>query len=115
MSLPVLAPTLGAVGLLMAFVLYHYVVAQPSGSGAMTEIAEAISTGAMTFLRREYSILVWFIVAVAVLLSLAIGMRTALAFVSGALCSMLAGYVGMKAATKANVRTAEAARSIGRD
>ena len=115
MSLPVLAPTLGAVGLLMAFVLYRYVVAQPSGSGAMTEIAEAIRTGAMAFLRREYSILVWFIVAVAVLLSLAIGTRTALAFVSGAVCSMLAGFVGMKAATKANVRTAEAARNIGRD
>jgi K(+)-stimulated pyrophosphate-energized sodium pump len=113
--LPVLAPTLGAVGLLIAFVLYRYVVAQPSGSGAMTEIAEAIHTGAMAFLRREYSILVWFIVAVAVLLSLAIGTRTALAFVSGAVCSMLAGFVGMKAATKANVRTAEAARSIGRD
>ena len=115
MSLPVLAPTLGAVGLLIAFVLYRYVVAQPSGSGAMTEIAEAIHTGAMAFLRREYSILVWFIVAVAVLLSLVIGTRTALAFVSGAVCSMLAGFVGMKAATKANVRTAEAARSIGRD
>jgi len=114
-SLPVLAPTLGAVGLLIAFVLYRYVVAQPSGSGAMTEIAEAIHTGAMAFLRREYSILVWFIVAVAVLLSLVIGTRTALAFVSGAVCSMLAGFVGMKAATKANVRTAEAARSIGRD
>ncbi len=115
MSLPVLAPTLGVVGLLLAFVLYRYVVAQPSGSGAMTDIAQAISTGAMAFLRREYSILVWFIVAVAVLLVLAIGRRTALAFVAGAVCSMLAGFVGMKAATKANVRTAEAARSIGRD
>src|SRR3984893_9871501 len=81
----------------------------------MTEIAEAIHTGAMAFLRREYSILVWFIVAVAVLLSLVIGTRTALAFVSGAVCSMLAGFVGMKAATKANGRTDEAARSIGRD
>ena len=115
MSFPLLAPTLGAAGLLMAFVLYRYIVAQPSGSGAMTEIAQAIHTGAMAFLRKEYSILAWFIVAVAVLLSLAIGARTALAFVSGAVCSMLAGFVGMKAATKANVRTAEAARSIGRD
>jgi len=114
-SLPVLAPTLGVVGLLIAFVLYRYVVAQPSGSGAMIEIAEAIHTGAMAFLRREYSILVGFIVVVAVLLSFAIGMRTALAFVAGALCSMLAGFVGMKAATKANVRTAEAARGKGRD
>jgi K(+)-stimulated pyrophosphate-energized sodium pump len=115
MSFPLLAPTLGAAGLLMAFALYRYVVAQPSGSGAMTEIAQAIHTGAMVFLRREYSILVWFIVVVAVLLSFAIGARTALAFVSGALCSMLAGFVGIKAATKANVRTAEAARSTGRD
>ena len=115
MSLPVLAPTLGVVGLLIAFVLYRYVVAQPAGSGAMIEIAGAIHTGAMAFLRREYSILVGFIVVVAVLLSIAIGPRTALAFVSGALCSMLAGFIGMKAATKANVRTAEAARSKGRD
>ena len=115
MSLPVLAPVLGVVGLLVAFVLYRYVVAQPFGSGAMIGIAEAIHTGAMAFLRREYSILVGFIVVVAVLLSFAIGMRTALAFGAGALCSMLAGFVGMKAATKANVRTAEAARGKGRD
>src|SRR6266542_3397981 len=81
----------------------------------MIEIAEAIHTGAMAFLRREYSILVGFIVVVALLLSFAIGMRTALAFGAGALCSMLAGFVGMKAATKANVRTAEAARGKGRD
>jgi K(+)-stimulated pyrophosphate-energized sodium pump len=115
MSLPVLAPVLGLLGLLMAFVVYRYVVAQPAGSGAMTEIADAIEDGAMAFLRKEYSILVWFIVVVAVLLSLGIGARTALAFVSGAVCSMLAGLIGMKAATKANVRTAQAARTVGRD
>ncbi|MBF8287115.1 MAG: ppa [Candidatus Rokubacteria bacterium] len=115
MSLPVLAPVLGALGLLMAFVLYRYVVAQPAGSGLMTEIADAIETGAMAFLRKEYSILVWFIVVVAALLSLGIGTRTALAFISGAVCSMLAGFIGMKAATKANVRTAQAARTVGRD
>jgi K(+)-stimulated pyrophosphate-energized sodium pump len=115
LSLPVLAPVLGGLGLLMAFALYRYVVAQPAGSGLMTEIADAIETGAMAFLRKEYSILVWFIVVVAVLLSLGIGTRTALAFISGAVCSMLAGFIGMKAATKANVRTAQAARAVGRD
>jgi K(+)-stimulated pyrophosphate-energized sodium pump len=99
----------------MAFVVYRYVVAQPAGSGPMTEIADAIETGAMAFLRKEYSILVWFIVVLAVLLTLGIGSRTALAFVSGAICSMLAGFIGMKAATKANVRTAQAARTVGRD
>ena len=115
MPLPILAPVLGALGLLMAFVLYRYVVAQPVGSGLMTEIADAIEDGAMAFLRKEYSILVWFIVVVAALLSLGIGTRTALAFISGAVCSMLAGFIGMKAATKANVRTAQAARTVGRD
>ena len=100
---------------MLAFILYLFVAAQPRGSSAMTEIAAAIHTGAMAFLRREYSILAVFIVVVAVFLSLAISRYTALAFVAGALCSMLAGFVGMKAATKANVRTAEAARSIGRD
>ena len=115
MTLLALAPVLGLLGLLMAFVVYRYVVAQPAGSGAMTEIAGAIEDGAMAFLRKEYSILVWFIVVVAVLLSLGIGSRTALAFISGAVCSMLAGFIGMKAATKANVRTAQAARTVGRD
>jgi len=112
---PVLALSLAVGGLVLAFILYLFVAAQPRGSSAMTEIAAAIHAGAMAFLRREYSILAAFIVVVAVLLSIAISRYTALAFVAGAVCSMLAGFVGMKAATKANVRTAEAARSIGRD
>ncbi|MEK7364632.1 MAG: sodium/proton-translocating pyrophosphatase, partial [candidate division NC10 bacterium] len=110
-----LAPALGILGLLMAFGLYRYVVAQPAGSGLMVEISDSIHTGAMTFLRKEYSILVWFIVVVAILLTLGIGTFTALAFISGAVCSMLAGLIGMQAATKANVRTAHAAKSFGRD
>jgi K(+)-stimulated pyrophosphate-energized sodium pump len=110
-----LAPALGILGLLMAFGLYRYVVAQPAGSGLMVEISDSIHTGAMAFLRKEYSILVWFIVVVAILLSIGIGPFTALAFVSGAICSMLAGLIGMQAATKANVRTAHAANSLGRD
>src|SRR3990172_7193550 len=110
-----LAPALGILGLLMAFGLYRYVVAQPAGSGLMVEISDSIHTGAMAFLRKEYSILVWFIVVVAILLSRGIGPFTALAFVSGAICSMLAGLIGMQAATKANVRTAHAAKSFGPD
>jgi len=78
-----LAPALGILGLLMAFGLYRYVVAQPAGSGLMVEISDSIHTGAMAFLRKEYSILVWFIVVVAILLSIGIGPFTALAFVSG--------------------------------
>lgn len=60
-----LAPALGILGLLMAFAIYRYVVAQPPGSGLMLEISDAIETGAMAFLRKEYTILVWFIVVVA--------------------------------------------------
>jgi K(+)-stimulated pyrophosphate-energized sodium pump len=115
MELGQIAPLFGLLGLLMALGVYRHVVAQPAGTGLMTEITESIETGAMAFIKKEYSILAWFIVVVALLLTLAIGPYTALAFVSGAICSMLAGFIGMKAATKANVRTAEAARAGGRD
>jgi K(+)-stimulated pyrophosphate-energized sodium pump len=110
-----LAPVLGALGLVMALLMYRYVKAQPAGSAAMVDISEQIHTGAMAFLRKEYSILVWFVVIVAILLAAAIHPLTALAFVAGGVCSMLAGFFGMKAATRANVRTANAARERGRD
>jgi K(+)-stimulated pyrophosphate-energized sodium pump len=115
MSAVQLAPVLGALGLLMAWLMYRYVVLQPAGSAAMLDIAAQIHTGAMAFLRKEYSILVWFVIVVAALLAVAIHPMTALAFVAGAVCSMLAGFFGMKAATRANVRTANAAREGGRD
>ncbi len=109
------APVVGLLGLAMAFVMYRYVVRRPAGSGAMVEISAEIHTDAMAFLRKEYSILLWFIAIVAGLLAAAIHPLTALAFVSGAICSMLAGFFGMKAATQANVRTANAAKESGRD
>jgi K(+)-stimulated pyrophosphate-energized sodium pump len=109
------APLLGALGLVMAWLVYRHVVAQPAGSAAMLELSSQIHAGAMTFLRREYSILVWFMLLVAILLGVVIHPLTALAFVSGGVCSMLAGFFGMKAATRANVRTANAAREHGRD
>jgi K(+)-stimulated pyrophosphate-energized sodium pump len=109
------APVAGALGLVLALGIYRYVVAQPAGTGAMVDIAAEIHTGAMVFLRKEYTILVGFVVVVALLLAWAIHPYTALAFVSGAVCSMLAGYFGMEAATRANVRTANAAAKEGRD
>jgi K(+)-stimulated pyrophosphate-energized sodium pump len=115
MTVTALAPLLGLLGLAMAVAMYRYVVAQPSGTQAMIEVAGQIEVGAMAFLRKEYGILAWFVVAVAVLLGLFITPLTALAFIGGALCSMLAGFFGMKAATRANVRTANAAREAGRD
>ena len=110
-----LAPVLGVLGLILAWLLYRRIVAQPAGTAAMIEIATEIHTGAMTFVRREYSILVWFLLVVAILLAVVIHPLTALAFVTGGICSMLAGFFGMKAATRANVRTANAAKEHGRD
>jgi len=104
---------LGAVGIVAALALYFTVKKKPAGSDFMQVIAARIATGAMVFLRREYSILAIFIVVVSILLFLFRNPATAIAFLSGAACSMLAGFFGLKAATQANVRTATAARDHG--
>jgi K(+)-stimulated pyrophosphate-energized sodium pump len=109
-----LAAPLGVLGLGFALALYVHIRRQPDGNEVMRGIAAQIEIGAMAFLRREYSVLAAFIAVVAGLLGLAIGGWTAAAFVGGALSSMAAGYIGMMAATKANVRTTEAARAHGR-
>ncbi len=113
MELQMYAPILGAVGFIIAILIYNVVKAQPVGNEKMAEIADAIRAGAMAFLKREYTVLAVFIVLVFVLISVApsLGFNTALSFLGGALCSMLCGFIGMKAATHANVRTAEAART----
>jgi K(+)-stimulated pyrophosphate-energized sodium pump len=94
-------------------VLYLYVVRQSAGTDLMIELAGRIHEGAMAFLRREYTVLAVFVGIVAVLLYLALGTDTAGAYITGALSSVLAGYFGMTAATKANVRTAAAAKESG--
>ncbi|HEY0674564.1 MAG TPA: sodium/proton-translocating pyrophosphatase, partial [Longimicrobiales bacterium] len=104
---------LGIIGLLAAFVVYLYVKKQPDGNDRMREIAALIQDGAMAFLRREYMTLALFVVVVAAALWFATSQQTALAYVSGALSSMIAGFFGMTAATRANVRTAAAAQSEG--
>jgi K(+)-stimulated pyrophosphate-energized sodium pump len=106
-------PIAGIVGLVIAFLIYRAIAARPDGNERMQEIARQISVGSMAFLRREYQILVIFVVVVAALLGVFVGGRTAAAFVCGAVLSGLAGFIGMQAATKANVRTSEAARSSG--
>ncbi|HLE08081.1 MAG TPA: sodium/proton-translocating pyrophosphatase, partial [Thermodesulfobacteriota bacterium] len=104
-----IAPILAVGGLIMAFIIYTYLSKQPDGNEKMREIAAMIHDGAMVYLKRQYTILVVFIVAVAILLAIFINPYTALAYVGGAISSMLAGFFGMKGATKANVRTAQAA------
>jgi len=109
----VAAPVLGVVGLLVAFGIYRAIVAAPVGTDRMRDIAEQIHLGAMVFLKREYRILAVFIVVVASLLGIFISPLTAVAFVGGAISSILAGLFGMNAATRANVRTANAAKESG--
>jgi K(+)-stimulated pyrophosphate-energized sodium pump len=102
-----LAPVLGVVGLVGALFIYLYIVRQSAGTDLMAELAGRIQEGAMAFLRREYSVLAVFVVIVATTGAVAI------AYVSGATCSVLAGFFGMTAATRANVRTTAAAKEEG--
>src|SRR3990172_12300264 len=106
-------PLVGAVGLVLAFLIYFNLKKLNAGTPRMQEIADQIHVGAMAFLKREYVVLFFFVVIVGGLLAAFLNPMTAVAFLSGAICSVLAGLFGMHAATKANVRTAEAARSEG--
>jgi len=112
-NFPVFAMAGGCAGLLIAMSIYFYLRRQPRGTEAMQNLATLIEDGAMAFLRREYTALAPFLVVVAGLLYWAIGPWTAGTYLFGGVCSILAGLFGMKAATKANVRTSEAARSTG--
>ncbi|MGN8849587.1 sodium-translocating pyrophosphatase [Bariatricus sp. HCP28S3_C2] len=104
----------GILALLFATYLARKVARQEEGTGRMKEIAGAISEGARAFLMAEYRILIFFVVVLFVLIGVGIGnWVTAICFVVGALFSTMAGYCGMSVATKANVRTANAARVSG--
>ena len=107
------AMILGAIGLIVAFIIFKSVSSQPDGNERMQEIAGSIYEGAMAFLRREYRILIIFVLVVFGLLAWKVALETGIAFLTGAICSALAGYLGMQSATKANVRTSEAARAEG--
>ena len=116
MSYALLSPSAlgaGLIGLAVAAYLSYAIRRQPAGSETMRGIADLIRSGAMAFLRREYTVLVPFILIVGAVLAWAIGWRTGVSYVGGALCSGVAGFIGMGAATRANVRTAEAARAPG--
>jgi K(+)-stimulated pyrophosphate-energized sodium pump len=114
MSLEVIPPILGVLGLFAAFVLYRLVLRYPGGEGSVAEIALEIHTGAMAFMRREYTILFIFAaVLVAAIWVSDLGAGTAFAFVVGAVCSSAAGYIGMYTATHANARTTTAAHEVG--
>ena len=110
MSMYFLTPMIaGVVGLIIAVFLYFRVKAQPAGNETMNRIANYIREGAMAFLVREYKVLAGYSVVVAILLVVSLGKLAAIWFLVGAFLSLLAGFVGMKAATFANVRTTQAA------
>ena len=109
-----LPPILGVVGLVIAFVIYTVMSRASAGEDKVRGIAEQIHLGAMVFMHREYKMLLAFaaVLVVGILIS-PLGTNTAIAFVAGAVSSATAGYLGMYAATKANVRTAVAANQQG--
>src|SRR6188474_3623195 len=112
-----LVPVMGLIGLLYTFIKFNWVSKQDAGNDRMKEIAAYIAEGAMAFLRAEWKILGYFVVIVGILLAVMATTNPhghwliAGAFVVGAVFSATAGYIGMRVATKANVRTAQAART----
>lgn len=115
MDLALIPPILGGVGLITAFIVYMLVKRYPAGEEKVRHIADQIHRGAMTFMRREYSLLAIFALVLLVLIILFdhLGLRTGAAFCAGATASALAGWIGMYTATKANVRTTTAAQTRG--
>lgn len=107
------APVLGVLALVFAFVLAAKVNKEEEGTDKMKEIALAIREGANAFLKAEYKLLVIFAAVLFLCICFGIGVPTAICFVIGAVFSTMAGYFGMNVATKANVRTANAARTSG--
>lgn len=109
-------PIAGVIALLYTFIKSSWVSKQDLGTERMGRISESIAAGAMAFLKAEYRVLSIFVLAVAILLGLSANPETsswmvAISFIVGAICSGLAGFIGMRVATKANVRTTNAARS----
>ena len=110
-------PAMGLIGLLYTLVKFLWVSKQDAGNPRMKEISDYIAEGAMAFLKAEWKILAYFVVIVALLLGFMANSNEsshwsiAISFIIGAVFSATAGYIGMKVATKANVRTAEAAKT----
>ncbi len=108
-----LVPWLGIAGIVVAVLTYFSIMRKPAGNELMRKLSDKVHQGAFVFLRREYQIIAVFIVIVFAALSFLLSVWTAIAFLSGALCSMAAGLLGMEAATRSNARTAQAAMDGG--
>ena len=110
MTLELIAPLIGVIGLIFAAWLANSVLKEDTGTAAMQAISESIKVGSAAFLRREYTYLAIFAGVLTVLLAIVIGPTTAFAYITGAICSGLTGIIGMNMAVRANVRTTAAAQ-----
>jgi K(+)-stimulated pyrophosphate-energized sodium pump len=106
-------PWVGIAGMIFALMTYFDIKRRPPGNELMQKIAGKIHHGAFVFIKREYQIIAVFIVVLFVVLTFALSLQTALAFLAGAVCSMLAGLLGMEAATRSSVRACQGAKDGG--
>ena len=113
MEISIIPPALGILGMVMAFVVYKLVMKYPDGEDKVKKIGDQIHSGALAFMKTEYKYLSIFIAVIVLLAWYALGPYTAISIIVGAICSSVAGFIGMYAATKANVRTATAAQKNG--
>ena len=103
----------GLGGLVTAYLLYKFVLKFPAGEGKIVEISDQIHLGAMAFIRKEYSILLIFALILIAGIYYGLGVASTISFIIGAVCSSATGFIGMYTATKANVRTTNAANKTG--
>jgi len=115
MDQTMIPPVLGIVGLIVAFIIFRAMMRYPVMEGKSGEIALLIQQGAMAFMRRELVMIAISVAVLFVALMLSLGIETAVSFLVGAFCSAIAGFFGMIAATRANVRTTTAAHNFGTD
>mgnify|MGYP001399542780 FL=1 len=113
MDILLLPPLLGAFGMIAAFAIYRLVMRYPDGVADVKKIGDQIHTGALAFMKTEYKYLLVFVAVLVVFVGVFLSVESAIAVIVGAACSSLAGFIGMYAATKANVRTATAAQTEG--
>lgn len=109
----IITPVFGIIGLVIAFLIYRSIIKLPGGTGRLETLAEKIHRGAMVFMRRELVLIIIFSVVLFLLLGFSKDWSEAAAFMAGAVCSSVAGFIGMYTATKANVRTTVAAHEQG--
>ena len=109
MNILILPLLCGIISLIVLFIMKSRIIKKDDGNEKMREIASHIEEGAMAFIKKEYKYLSIFVVCIFILIFIFLNYKTAISFLVGAIFSMIAGYIGMKTAVKANVRTASAA------